>query len=198
MKKDEILEPDKKKIEERLKDETLEALTKKRKEAEEEFNRRLTAVDELFRRSIETGKGERVGIILADLNRWINERVSERQKPLIIRAIRAVGRKILSFFFGDPLGFETTSRIIDFLNRENEIRNEIILAERELNQAMIHLFQSIIPLIAAKEAELLRLVTHLPIKRMDLILEDIGKKEEELTSLALRLSKELESLKKGK
>jgi hypothetical protein len=213
MKKNKNLERDKSDINKRFRDETLNALTEKRKEAEEELNRRLTAIDELFQKSTDTVKGERIDTPLVELNRKIKELITgissppgikEKKAFLPIRIIRVIARKILHFFLGGHFAptmaqeLNFLSRIVDLLNRQNEIRNQIVATERELNQAIIESIQQLKHLIDTKEAELLRLVTHLPIKRMDLLLYDIGKREEELSSITIRLSRELENLKRKK
>jgi len=69
-------------------------------------------------------------------------------------------------------------RLLAFIKKNNEIYRQLFEIQRTFNHQLILFFKRIIPIINAKDVEVIRLLTYLPLKRMDLIFEEFDKKQE--------------------
>ena len=84
-------------------------------------------------------------------------------------------------------------KLLAFIKKNNELYRQLFEIQRTYNHQLVVFVQKIIPLINAKDVEVIRLLTYLPLKRMDLIFEEFDKKQEFLHQ---RLRQQQEELSK--
>jgi len=87
-------------------------------------------------------------------------------------------------------------RLLAFIKRNNELYRQLFEIQRTYNHQLILFFKRIIPLINAKDVEVIRLLTYLPLKRMDLIFEEFDKKQEFLHQSLTQHQEELKKILK--
>lgn len=82
-------------------------------------------------------------------------------------------------------------KLLAFIKKNNEVYRQLFEIQRAYNHQLMLFFQKIIPLINAKDVEVIRLLTYLPLKRMDLIFEEFDKKQEFLQQNLQKQQEEL-------
>jgi hypothetical protein len=85
-------------------------------------------------------------------------------------------------------------KLLAFIKKNNEIYRQLFEIQRTYNHQLMLFFQKIIPLINAKDVEVIRLLTYLPLKRMDIIFEEFDKKQEFLQQSLKQQQEELNNI----
>lgn len=92
------------------------------------------------------------------------------------------------------LQYEAQKLEVGLLSDIVKVTQQIADTQKDYDEYLINLFKKLLPLVDTKDTETTYLVTKLPIERVDVILEEFGKKQEHIHQLIIQQREKLNSL----